>query len=63
MILFLITLITISLVVIAKKLGLIRRNTYTENLECYIERGNPQHPGDVDRLTREYEQSVWRRVL
>lgn len=55
MALILIGLVFASLVVLAAEFGLIKPNTYTENLEAYIERGMPQHPGDVERLTREYE--------
>ena len=29
------------------------------NLEAYIVAGNPQNPGDVDRLEREYQQKQY----
>lgn len=55
MAIFLVGLVIASILVIAGELGLIKPSTYGENLESYIERGMPQHPGDVERLTREFE--------
>ena len=45
---FLLTMITM--------LGSFFTETYGSDLEKYIVSHNPQHPGDVERLTREYNQ-------
>ena len=39
------------------------RPTYGSSLEEYIVRNNPQHSGDVERLTVEYNMKVARGVL
>lgn len=52
MLVFLIALaLVIAGIVVARKPG-----TYGDSLEQYITNGNPQHSGDVDRLTTEYNR-------
>jgi multidrug resistance efflux pump len=41
----------------------IERPTYGSSLEQYITSHNPQHSGDVERLTVEYNQKVSRGLL
>jgi len=38
-------------------------NSYGSNLEHYITSRNPQHSGDVERLTVEYHMKVSRGIL
>jgi hypothetical protein len=39
------------------------QNSYGSDLEQYIVSHNPQHPGDVERLTTEYNQKQSKRDL
>ena len=52
---FLLTLITM--------VGSFFTETYGSDLEKYIVSGNPQHAGDVERLTTEYNQRQAKRDL
>jgi hypothetical protein len=40
-----------------------RTSSYGSSLEQYITDGNPQHSGDVERLTAEYNLKVSRGLL
>jgi hypothetical protein len=50
---FLLTLINFA--------GMFFNETYGSDLEKYIISNNPQHPGDVDRLTQEYNHNQSKR--
>ena len=56
--------ISVALIGIALPLvALFAQETYGSNLEQYIARHNPQHPGDVERLTIEYERKQDRNFI
>lgn len=44
-------------------LGLLAHDTYGRSLEHYILSRNPQHPGDIDRLTIQFQREQERKFL
>jgi hypothetical protein len=60
----LIGLLTLALVYAGYRVAKSSRNTtYGSSLEHYITSRNPQHSGDVERLTVEYNMKVSRGVI
>lgn len=55
MVLLIVGVVIAAIILIASEMGLIKPDSYGENLEAYIERGMPQHPADVERLSREFQ--------
>ena len=60
-----VTIIVLSVFVIVALIKGINKNkgTYGSNLEQYIVDHNPQHSGDVERLTAEYHLKVTRGLI
>lgn len=44
-------------------MGVIAQDTYGRSLENYITSRNPQHPGDIERLTIQYQREQERSFL
>lgn len=56
--------ISIALVgIILPLLGIFAQDTYGRSLEQYITNRNPQSPGDIERLTIEFQRQQERNVL
>jgi len=58
------TLFIVALAYAGYKIAINSKNTtYGSSLEQYITERNPQHSGDVERLTVEYNMKISRGVL
>lgn len=49
--------------VLLAMVGMFRETSYGRELESYIINRNPQGPGDVERLTIEFQREQQRRVI
>lgn len=56
--------IVVALVgIVLPLIGIFTHDTYGRSLEQYIINRNPQSPGDVERLTIDYQRQQERNVL